>query len=124
MQLNQITLPGLDLASCLPFYEQLGCTLLVRALPHYLRWLMPDGKQTLSLHQVAKMPEPGAVVIYFECDALDQKVAELQAKGLEFLHGPRDESWLWREARLRDPAGNEICLYHAGENRINPPWRV
>ena len=25
---------------------------------------------------------------------------------------------------LRDPAGNAICLYHAGENRRFPPWRV
>ena len=25
---------------------------------------------------------------------------------------------------LRDPAGNRITLYHAGENRLNPPWRV
>ena len=25
---------------------------------------------------------------------------------------------------LRDPAGNLIALYHAGENRLNPPWRV
>jgi hydroxymethylpyrimidine/phosphomethylpyrimidine kinase len=32
--------------------------------------------------------------------------------------------WLWREARLRDPSGNEICLYHAGANRRFPPWRI
>jgi hydroxymethylpyrimidine/phosphomethylpyrimidine kinase len=37
---------------------------------------------------------------------------------------PRDEDWLWREARLRDPAGNRICLYAAGEARRFPPWRV
>ena len=37
---------------------------------------------------------------------------------------PRDQPWLWREAYLRDPAGNLICLYHAGENRRNPPWRI
>jgi hydroxymethylpyrimidine/phosphomethylpyrimidine kinase len=33
-------------------------------------------------------------------------------------------SYLWRVARLRDPAGNRIQLYHAGENRRFPPWRV
>ena len=27
-------------------------------------------------------------------------------------------------AYLRDPAGNLICLFWAGENRKNPPWRV
>ena len=24
----------------------------------------------------------------------------------------------------RDPSGNEVCLYHAGENRLSPPWRI
>jgi hypothetical protein len=35
-----------------------------------------------------------------------------------------DSAGLWREAHLRDPAGNRVCLFHAGENRCNPPWRV
>jgi hydroxymethylpyrimidine/phosphomethylpyrimidine kinase len=34
------------------------------------------------------------------------------------------QSWLWREAWLRDPAGNAVCLYHAGANRRFPPWRL
>jgi hydroxymethylpyrimidine/phosphomethylpyrimidine kinase len=34
------------------------------------------------------------------------------------------QPWLWREARLRDPFGNLICLYKAGEHRRHPPWRV
>jgi hydroxymethylpyrimidine/phosphomethylpyrimidine kinase len=25
---------------------------------------------------------------------------------------------------LRDPAGNAVCLFHGGENRRNPPWRL
>jgi hypothetical protein len=32
--------------------------------------------------------------------------------------------WLWREARLRDPDGHRVCLYRAGQNRKNPPWRL
>jgi len=31
---------------------------------------------------------------------------------------------LWREAELFDPGGNRILLYFAGQNRINPPWRI
>ena len=38
--------------------------------------------------------------------------------------GPTDQSWLWREAYLKDPDGNLICLYHAGANRRFPPWRI
>jgi hypothetical protein len=29
-----------------------------------------------------------------------------------------------REAILCDPSGNMIKVYWAGENRLNPPWRV
>ncbi len=56
--------------------------------------------------------------------ALDQQVEELRAKGFQFQQEPKDERWLWREARLLDPSGNVICLYKAGANRLNPPWRV
>ena len=46
------------------------------------------------------------------------------AAGIAFTRLPTDERWLWREARLRDPDGNVLCLFHAGENRRHPPWRV
>lgn len=64
------------------------------------------------------------VVVYFECVELDARVDALVADGFVFERMPADERWLWREARLRDPAGNALCLYHAGENRRYPPWRV
>jgi hypothetical protein len=43
---------------------------------------------------------------------------------MRFESGPTDECWLWREAHLRDPDGNVICLFNAGANRLDPPWRV
>ncbi len=63
-------------------------------------------------------------MVYFECDDLDGTVARLQADGLVFDSAPADQPWLWREARLTDPDGNPLCLFHAGQNRIDPPWRV
>jgi predicted enzyme related to lactoylglutathione lyase len=63
-------------------------------------------------------------VVYFECDDLDARVRALSEQGYVFSQLPQDERWLWREARLLDPSGNEICLYFAGDNRKNPPWRV
>jgi predicted enzyme related to lactoylglutathione lyase len=63
-------------------------------------------------------------MIYFECDDLDARVTVLKTAGVAFDGDPVDQSWLWREARLRDPDGNRLCLYFAGENRLNPPWRV
>lgn len=48
----------------------------------------------------------------------------LRERGYAFASGPRDEPWLWRGARLRDPSGNALCLYRTGETRKNPPWRI
>ena len=124
MNLNQITVPALDVGEALAFYRQLGLQLIVDALPRYVRLVCPDGGSSLSVHQVDEEHRGHGPVIYFECADLDERVARLKAAGLEFSLDPTDQSWLWREARLRDPYGNEVILYFAGENRLNPPWRV
>lgn len=70
-------------------------------------------------------PMPGAgVVVYFECADLDSTVAALKEGGVVMDAEPQNQPWLWREAYLRDPDGNVICLFSAGPNRKNPPWRV
>lgn len=92
--------------------------------PHYARFKSTVGDATFSIHAVESLREASKTVVYFECVALDQQVADLKAKGLKFSQEPRDEPWLWREARLIDPSDNVICLYHAGKNRLYPPWRV
>lgn len=124
MNLNQITVPSLDLDKSMEFYEKLGLRLIVKALPHYLRFECPDGDSTFSVHLVEALPSGEGVAIYFELEALDSKVEELSSAGIVFDEMPEDRSWLWREARLRDPDGNKIILYHAGDNRKNPPWRI
>jgi uncharacterized glyoxalase superfamily protein PhnB len=106
------------------FYEKLGLKIIVDSLPRYGRWECPDGEATLSIHTAETVPENQSVVLYFECEDLDAKVRELKDRGLNFEQEPTDQVWAWREAYLRDPAGNRICLYFAGENRKNPPWRV
>ena len=123
MELNQVTLPALDVAASVAFYRSMGFNLIVDA-PHYARFKSTEGSATFSIHAVDALAEPSKTVIYFECSALDKQVEALRAKGLRFIQEPRDEPWLWREARLSDPSGNVICLYHAGENRLRPPWRV
>src|SRR5947208_2426077 len=70
------------------------------------------------------MPTSSETIVYFEMTSLDNRVKQLQAAGLSFTQEPRDAPWLWREARLLDPSRNIICLYWAGENRLNPPWRI
>ena len=105
MNLNQVTLPALDLAPAVAFYQRLGLRLIVEDLPHYARFECPDGGSTLSLEQVPEpVAGPGAVV-YFECEDLDETVRRLIAAGIQFDSLPTDQPWLWREARLRDPEG-------------------
>jgi catechol 2,3-dioxygenase-like lactoylglutathione lyase family enzyme len=123
MRLNQVTLPATDVAVSVAFYRRLGFTQIVDA-PHYARFQAAAGDATFSVERMDGPMGAARAIVYFECDDLDRRVAALEAKGVEFIHGPRDEPWLWREARLRDPAGNVICLYYAGDNRLNPPWRV
>jgi len=123
VNLNQVTLPAVDLAASVAFYRTLGFRLIVDT-PHYARFECADGGATFSLHVVNAMPADSGILVYFEHEALDELVAELKGKGVVFTQEPADQRWLWREARLRDPAGNALCLYWAGENRRNPPWRV
>ncbi|MEM9836147.1 MAG: VOC family protein [Bacteroidota bacterium] len=124
MNLNQVTVPSRDLGRSILFYEKLGLQLIVKAMPHYARFACPDGESTFSLHQVDGLPNGAGIYVYFECDDLDEQVARLMAQGIEFEQAPTDQSWLWREARLKDPDGNQLILYFAGENRLNPPWRL
>lgn len=124
MRLNQVTIPSANVARSVEFYKRLGLIQIVESLPRYARFVCPDGDATFSIHRVDNIAPGEKPVVYFECDALDQTVTELEQRGFEFDSRPVDQSWLWREAYLRDPDGNLICLYFAGENRLNPPWRL
>ena len=124
MNLNQITIPSLDVAKATEFYKKLGLQLIVDALPGYVRFECPHGTSTFSIHKVDALPEGRGISIYFEDDNLDTLVDNLITKGVTFTQQPENKSWLWREAHLEDPDGNHIILYHAGDNRKNPPWRI
>ena len=123
MNLNQVTLAVTDVPRSIAFYRQLGLQLIVENLPHYARFIFPDGQASFSLSWVAQVI-PSQTLIYFECAELDATVARLQTAGVQFSQMPVDQPWLWREAMLEDPDGNPLCLYYAGENRLNPPWRL
>jgi predicted enzyme related to lactoylglutathione lyase len=124
MNLNQITVPSLDLSVSVPFYKKLGLKQIVDAMPAYARFECPDGNSTFSIHEVDILPAGEGIWVYFECDNLDEYIEQLEGKGIVFEQLPADQKWLWREARLKDPDGNQLILYFAGENRLNPPWRI
>ncbi len=122
MKLNQITVGCLDYDASVKFYQTLGLVQIVDAPPRYARFETESG-ETFSIHAVDQVSEPSGM-IYFETGTLDADVASLEAEGITFDTQPTDQSWGWREARLRDPAGNALCLYYGGDNRRFPPWRI
>jgi catechol 2,3-dioxygenase-like lactoylglutathione lyase family enzyme len=121
---NQITIYTSKMAESVEFYEKLGLRLIVDALPRYVRFEFPEGGSTLSLHETNDSLNNSSIILYFECENLDTEVERLKNLSLKFDAEPEDKRWLWRESYLKDPNGNVICLFYAGENRQNPPWRV
>ena len=122
MNLNQITLPVNNMELATEFYRKMGFTIIVDT-PHYARFECPTGGATFSLSLDENVFLNGAI-IYFEHEKLDELVNQLIEKGFEFQQMPTSQSYLWREAIIHDPSGNKIKLFWAGENRLNPPWRV
>jgi hydroxymethylpyrimidine/phosphomethylpyrimidine kinase len=118
MRLNQVTVGVSDYGAAVEFYARLGLVQIVAAPPRYARFETPSG-ETISIH-LTDAVNP-TTIVYFEVEDVDAFVAGLD---LPLLHRPADQDWLWREARLADPSGNIICIYHAGENRRFPPWRM
>lgn len=124
MNLNQVTVYTNRSVETAEFFQKLGLRIIVDSLPRYARLECPDGDSTLSIQHDDGAQVPNNIVLYFECEDLDTTVDQLKATGLAFDEDPTDRPWLWRQAYLKDPNGNRICLFSAGDNRKNPPWRV
>ena len=123
LRLNQVTVTGIDYAKMVDFYCRLGLKQIVDSPDNqYARF--EAGGTTFSVQCDAEAEIGETVAIYFECDDLDERVERLARSGIPFEHGPRNQPWMWREARLRDPSGNTIFIYKAGEARRYPPWRM
>jgi hydroxymethylpyrimidine/phosphomethylpyrimidine kinase len=122
MNLNQVTIPATDYQASVAFYRTLGLTQIVDAPERYARFACPGGA-TLSIH-VEPGLEAGGATLCLESPDLDSWVERLRAAGLAFETMPEDLPWGWRQAYLKDPAGNRLLLYRAAENRRFPPWRL
>jgi catechol 2,3-dioxygenase-like lactoylglutathione lyase family enzyme len=123
MRLNHVTLAVTDVEASAAFYGRLGLVQIVASYPDYARFHSPEGEATLSLQRSEVPPVPSAS-IHFEVDDVDAAVARLKRAGFAFASDPVDQPYLWREAVLADPDGHHIFIYHAGENRLDPPWRL
>lgn len=124
MNLNQVTIPSIDVVKATKFYETLGLRLIVDSRPRYVRFECPEGSSTLSIHNVDRLPQGDGIMIYFENNNIDELVKGLINKGIEFEELPNDKEWMWREARLKDTDNNQIIIFNAGKYRKNPPWKI
>jgi hydroxymethylpyrimidine/phosphomethylpyrimidine kinase len=122
-RLNQVTVTGTNYERSVEFYTKLGLRQIVANPPDYARFETAGGA-TFSVQIDPDEKILATTAVYFECDDLDERVEQLARNGIPFEHGPRNQPWMWREARLRDPDGNIIFFYHAGEARRFPPWRM
>jgi len=122
MNLNHVTIPAINMEASTAFYRKMGFLQIVDS-PHYARFECPEGDATFSL-SLKEAAHTDGFAIYFESSDVDRLVETLVSKGFDFAQLPTEKRYLWREAVLRDPAGNTVILFWGGENRKNPPWRV
>src|SRR5437868_8834011 len=123
-RLNQVTVTGTNYERSVDFYRRLGLKQIIDSPETGYARFETAGGVTFSV-QIDPDEEISATgANYLECDDLDDRVEKLARSGIAFEHGPRNQPWMWREARLRDPDGNIIFFYHAGESRRFPPWRM
>lgn len=90
MNLNQITVPALNISKSIEFYQKLGLKLIVHSGPDYARFVCPAGDSTFSLHKVNHVSDGEGVTVYFECEDLDDRVNQLVSRGISFVHLPQD----------------------------------
>jgi hydroxymethylpyrimidine/phosphomethylpyrimidine kinase len=122
-RLNQVTVTGTNYERSVEFYKKLGLKQIVDNPPDYARFETAGGV-TFSVQIDPEETIAATTAVYFECEDLDDRVEQLARNGIPFEHGPRNQPWMWREARFRDPDGNIIFFYKAGESRRFPPWRI
>jgi hydroxymethylpyrimidine/phosphomethylpyrimidine kinase len=123
-RLNQVTVTGTNYERSVDFYRRIGLRQIVDSPDTGYSRFETAGGVTLSVQIDPDERIVATTAIYLECDDLDERVEALARSGIAFEHGPRNQPWMWREARMRDPDGNIIFFYKAGENRRFPPWRM
>lgn len=121
LSLNQVTVSVTDIERSFKFYKKLGLLPIVKS-QHYARFITPGNEATFSIHKADSVNSTSTV--YFEVEDVDKIYSELKSVGFVFEQEPTDQRWEWREAYLKDPDDNKICIYHAGIVRMTPEWRL
>jgi hypothetical protein len=81
MNLNQVTIYTDKPLETVEFFQKLGLLLIVDSLPRYARLECPDGDATLSIQTADSVTSMNNIVLYFECEKLDEEVRALKSLG-------------------------------------------
>ena len=108
MNLNQVTVPSLDLSISVPFYKKLGLKIIVDAPPHYARFECPNGESTFSIHKTEELPVGTCIYVYFECENLDERVEYLLKKEFYLTNILQINGGCDRKQDYKGPDGNQL----------------
>ena len=123
MNLNQVTIPSLDVSRSIEFYERLGLQLIVHTHDAYARVECPEGDSTFSVHLVEAVP-PEGVWVYFEVNDVTAKIKELEAKGIAFDLPPQNSRGYGQRPVSKIRMGIELLSFMQGSReRIHPGER-
>jgi catechol 2,3-dioxygenase-like lactoylglutathione lyase family enzyme len=98
---------GEDADAARAFFDEVLQLRSVDAGGGWLIFALPPAE--LACHPTAP-DDSGRLELYLMCDDLEATMAELQAKGVEFVAPVSDERW-GRVTRLRVPGAGDIGLY-------------
>lgn len=115
-----------DMAACARFYRDVMGFKVTTGGENDVYTEFDTGAHTLSLYGrqmmadvigAGNLPASAAVqdnhLLWFKVENVDAAVAELQAKGIQFIVPPTDRPlWGLRTAHFRDPSGNLIEIAH------------
>ena len=118
MRLTHVALPAVHIEQSRSFFEALGFTTLTTQ-EGYARLRCPDGEGTVSLLQTSARAGESSMV-YFECRSPEQIASRLVEAGAAATTEVVTQPWKWRELRVQDPAGNQICFFDPGPWRLDP----
>ena len=94
----------------------------------FFQWARLASKDKLGRSGKALKRNPGFKELKVTANGVGDKstprLSESPSKGIVIEEYPVDQPWLWREARIKDLDNNQIIIYVAGDNRLNPPWRI
>ena len=102
-RLNQVTVTGTNYERSVDFYRRVGLSQIVDSPDTGYARFETAGGVTFSVQIDPEEKIIATTAIYLECDDLDERVEQLARSGIAFEHGPRNQPWMWREARRFPP---------------------